>query len=236
MSDAATPTPSASIWDDFVDIWTAPGTLFARRADGKFVHGLLFFVVVAAVLYFGTMGALEPIMHAEIDRSMAAGGQELTPEQMEAARNMGGIFGGIAMLVMAPITLLVVGAIIWLAAKLVGVSLSYAQGAVIACFGFFPRLIDQISGAVQAMLMDEASLTSRFVVSLGLGRLFDPDTTNAALHAFIGRIDVFTIWVTVLFAIGIKTIGKTDTGNAAVAAGLVWLLGAVPTVVSALLR
>jgi hypothetical protein len=45
---------------------------------------------------------------------------------------------------------------------------------------------------------------------------------------------VFTIWVTVLLAIGLSVTGKIPRRRAAIAAGLVWLLGAVPLVLSAL--
>lgn len=54
----AEPTPSkASLWEDFVDIFYAPSSVFAR-ADGKFGKPLLFLVVVGAVLYFLTKNAM----------------------------------------------------------------------------------------------------------------------------------------------------------------------------------
>jgi len=50
----------------------------------------------------------------------------------------------------------------------------------------------------------------------------------------VGRIDVFTIWVTVLVAIGLAVTGKISRGKAAIAAAIVWLVGALPTLASAL--
>jgi len=98
----------------------------------------------------------------------------------------------------------------------------------------FPRLVESVVAATQALLMDESKLTSRFSVSLGLGRFLDPESTNAALLAFVGRVDLFTLWITLLIAIGLKTMGRLSTGSAAVGATVVWLLGAIPAVLQGL--
>lgn len=227
MSDA---TPSR--WDDYLDVFVSPGRLFERRSDGKFGHAMLVFIIAAAVLYFATRTAMQPIMNAEFERGMAAN-PNLTPEQMEAGRKFAGIAGGIFVLVGTPILMLVLGLVIWIAARIVGKSLSYAQGATIATFAMFPRLVDAVVNAVQALLMDEASLTSRYKVSLGVGRFLDPD--NAMLLALVGRLDVFTLWITALIAIGIKVMTKASTGQAVAAAALVWLVGALPALLQAIL-
>ena len=227
MSDV---TPSR--WDDYLDVFVSPGRLFERRSDGKFGHAMLVFIIAAAVLYFATRTAMQPIMNAEFERGMAAN-PNLTLEQMEAGRRFAGIAGGIFVLVGTPILMLVLGLVIWIAARIVGKSLSYAQGATIATFAMFPRLVDAVVNAVQALLMDEASLTSRYKVSLGVGRFLDPD--NAMLLALVGRLDVFTLWITALIAIGIKVMTKASTGQAVAAAALVWLVGALPALLQAIL-
>jgi len=227
MSDA---TPSR--WDDYLDVFVSPGRLFERRSDGKFGQAMLVFIIAAAVLYFATRTAMQPIMNAEFERGMAAN-PNLTPEQMEAGRKFAGIAGGIFVLVGTPILMLLLGAVIAIAVRIVGTSLSYAQSATIATFAMFPRLLDAVVNAVQALLMDEASLTSRYKVSLGVGRFLDPD--NTTLLALVGRLDVFTLWITALIAIGIKVMTKASTGQAVAAAALVWLVGALPALLQAIL-
>ncbi len=235
MTDAPAPE-STSIWDDFIDIWTSPTAVFTRRSDGKFAHAMVFFIVLGAVLFFGTRGATAPIYDAEIARGMAASSQQLTPEQIEAARGMTGIMTGAFVVIGSPILLLLVGLSVWLGTRILGGTISYAQGLTIACFAEFPRLVEAVSTAVQAMLMDESALTGRYSVSLGVGRFFDPDTANAALLGLVGRIDLFTLWITVLVVIGVKVVGKRSTEQAVMAGAIVWLLGALPTVVPALFR
>jgi hypothetical protein len=45
---------------------------------------------------------------------------------------------------------------------------------------------------------------------------------------------VFTIWVTVLLAIGLYVVGKLSKQQAAIAAAIVWVIGALPAVFGAL--
>lgn len=228
MSDA---TPSR--WDDYLDVYVAPSRLFERRSDGKFGHAMLVFIIAAAVLYFATRTAMEPIMNAEFERGMAAN-PNLTPEQMEAGRKFAGVAGGIFVLIGTPIMMLLLGGIIWIVSRILGKALSYSQGATIATFAIFPRLIESVVSAVQALLMDEQTLNSRYRVSLGLGRFFDQQTANPIMLALLGRIDVFTLWVTILIALGIKVMGRTSTGQAVVGAVLVWLVGSIPMLLQAL--
>ena len=228
MTDA---TPSR--WDDYLDVYVAPSRLFERRSDGKFGHAMLVFIIAAAVLYFATRTAMEPIMNAEFERGMAAN-PNLTPEQMEAGRKFAGIAGGIFVLVGTPIMLLLLGGIIWIVSRVLGKALSYSQGATVATFAMFPRLVESVVSAVQALLMDEQDLNSRYKVSLGAGRFFDHETANPVVLALLGRIDVFTIWVTILIAIGIKVMGRASTGQAVAGAALVWLVGAIPMLLQAL--
>jgi hypothetical protein len=115
-----------------------------------------------------------------------------------------------------------------------GKALSYSQGATIATFAMFPRLVESVVSAVQALLMDEQNLNSRYKVSLGLGRFFDRETANPVVLALLGRIDLFTIWVTLLIAIGIKVMGRATTGQAVLGAVLVWLVGAIPMLIQAM--
>ena len=227
------PEKPPGILEDFLDVFVAPAALFRRRVDGKFGLALLALMVLTAVLFFATRGLMAPIMDAEITRSLAAN-PNLTPEQIQAARGVAGTFATIAVVIGMPIAVLVLGLVTWIVGRLVSAKLSYAQGATIAAFSLFPKLAESVVGAVQAAMMDEASLTSRFKVSLGLGRFLDSQTTNPALLAFLGRVDVFTLWVTILIAIGLKQMGRITTGQAAIGAAIIWAVGSLPTLLPAL--
>jgi hypothetical protein len=105
---------------------------------------------------------------------------------------------------------------------------------MVASYAYVPRVVEAVVNGVQGLLMDPASLNGRYRLSLGPARFFDPDVASPVLLAFLGRLDLITIWVTVLLAIGLAVTGKIPRGRAAAAAAIVWLIGAVPGVLQAL--
>lgn len=218
-------TPSRA--DDFLDVYTAPTAVFERRSDGRFGLAYLVLSLAMIVLFFATKSAMQPIMDAEFNRAMAAS-PNMTAEQMETARRFAGTAGSIFAVIALLLMPLVLGLGVWIGGRPVGARLSYAQAATVATFALFPRLIESVVAAAQALLLDEGKLTSRFSVSLGIGRFLDVANTNGVVLALLGRIDLFTIWVTVLIALGLRTMGRISTGAAAAGAAIVWLLGAIP--------
>jgi hypothetical protein len=95
-------------------------------------------------------------------------------------------------------------------------------------------VLEGVLAGAQGLLLDPATLNGRFKLSLGVGRFFDPDTASPVLLALVGRVDVFTIWVTVLLAIGLSVTGRIPRSRAAVAAAIVWVAGALPQLLGAL--
>ncbi|MEO8448440.1 MAG: Yip1 family protein [Gemmatimonadota bacterium] len=233
---ASAPATKVSRWEDFIDVFFSPVELFRRRADGKFGVALVFFVVMAAALYFATRSAMAPVFDAEFRRGMAAmmkANPSVTAEQLAAGKGFAQTFGGVLLLVGAPIGVFLLGLVVWLVAKLMGGVIGYTQAVTIATYSFFPRLVESLVNALQAAFLDERSITSRLSVTLGVGRFLPPDHTNPFVAALLGRVDLFTLWVTVLIGVGIKVIAKTTAAQAAIAAVLVWLIGALPVLFQA---
>ena len=59
---------------------------------------------------------------------------------------------------------------------------------------------------------------------------------SPALLGLLGRIDLFTIWVTVLLVIGLAVTGKIPRGRAAIAGVVMWFAGALPVLGSLIRR
>jgi hypothetical protein len=126
------------------------------------------------------------------------------------------------------------GLMLWLVGKLFDARQSLAAAIMVASYSFAPRILESVLAGVQGLLLDPASLNGRFKLSLGLGRFLDPDTASPVLMVLLGRIDVFTIWVTVLLAIGLSVTGRIPRSRAAMAAVLMWIIGALPQLMGAL--
>jgi len=228
---------NAGLWEDFVDIFYAPSAVYARRANSKFGLPLLVLVIAGVILFFLTKNAMQPIMDAEFARNSAMAMRKnpnLTAEQMSAGR---GFFESLAPIFFALILTISVfgtGLVLWLVGKLFDAKESVVAAIMIATYAEVPRLVQILVNAAQALFMSPESLNAANSVGLNLARFMDPDRTSPVLIALGSRVDLFTIWVTVLLAIGLHVVGKIPKQQAGIAAAITWLVGALPGVLGAL--
>lgn len=228
---------SASWWEDFVDIFYAPSQVYARRAGSGFGVPMAVVTVVLAIIAIVNSGVMQPILDAEFARSTAAAmrqNPQITPEMMAKGRGIGEAIAKYGALIFVPIGIFFTGLVLWLVGKIVDAGESLAAAIMVAAYAFAPRMLEGVLAGIQGLLLDPASLNGRFKLSLGLGRFLDPDTASPVLLALLGRVDVFTIWVTVLLAIGLSVTGRIPRSRAAVAAAIVWVCGALPQLATAL--
>jgi len=224
---------TASRWEDFIDIFYAPSAVFARRATSGFFLPMLVVTVLAGGIYLLNSGVWSQVMDAEMTRSLARQPQQLTPEQMQRVRGVTETMAKVGAFIFMPVGIFLTGLMLWVCGKLVDAKQSLGQAVMVSAFAFLPRVVEGLVVSVQGLLLDPSSFDGRWRVSLGIGRFLDPDTTSPALLSLLGRLDVFTIWVTVLLAIGLAVTGKIPRSRAAVAAAIVWVLGAVPLLLQA---
>ena len=233
---ATTTTERAAVWEDFIDIFYAPSKVFARRAMGSVWTPLLVLTLAMSALIYVNSGVLEPMMSAEFDRAMAAAlksNPRITPEMMDQMRNVGlrvAQFSGF----LTPVGVLLTGTAVWLIGKLFEAKQTYRAAILVAAYALMPRILEEVAHGLQGLFLHPAQLDGRFRVSLGIGRFLDPNTVSPILLGLVGRIDVFTIWVTVLLAIGLSVTGGIPRARAFMAAPLIWGLGAFPVVFQAM--
>ena len=231
------PVERVAYWEDFMDIIYTPAAVFARRATSGFGVPMLVVTVLLALSFVVNRGVLQPMMDAEFARAAAAAirkNPKVTMEQMAGFRTMMEKFGVIFAIIGPPVVMLCVGLALWLAGKLVRARQTLGAAMMVTAYAYVPRVIASIVAGVQGLVMDPASLDGQYRVSIGAGRFLDPDTTSPLLLGLAGRLDVFTLWTTVLLAIGLSVTGKIPRRQAAMAAALVWFLGAVPALLTAL--
>lgn len=236
-ADSSTAPAPASWWEDFVDIFYAPSQVYARRAHAGFGIPMLVVTVILTLIGVANSGVLQPVMEAEFARASAsamAKNPQITPEMMAQGRGFGEAIAKYGAVVFVPVAIFLTGLVLWLCGKLVDAKETVSAALMVAAYAFFPRILEGILNGVQGLLLDPATLNGRFRLSLGVGRFLDPDTASPVLIALLGRVDLFTIWVTVLLAIGLSVTGRIPLSRAALAAAAVWVLGAVPPLLGAL--
>lgn len=228
---------TAAVWEDFIDIFYAPASVFRRREQGSVFVPLLVVTLLTSAIFYLNSGALRPLFDAEFDRQMAAAMRDnpaLTPEAVERMRGFTSRVGQIGVLVFLPIAMLCVGLVTWAAGKLVDAKQSLHTSLVVAAYAFAPRVLEGVVNGVQALVFDPAQFNGRFRITFGPGRFLDPDVASPLLVASVGRLDLFTLWITVLIAIGLSVTGRIPLRRAAIAAALVWLAGALPVIMQAI--
>lgn len=232
------PSPArAGLWEDFVDIFYAPSSVFARRSDGKFGMPLLFLVIVGTVLVFLTKNAMQPIMDAEFTRQSAAAirkNPSVTAEQLATGRSFFETVGPLLFAFGLTVSVFGTGIVLWLVGKLFDAKESVAAGIMVATYAEVPRIVQLLTNAAQGLFMSPEKLNAINSVALNLARFMDPDRTSPLMIALASRVDLFTIWITVLLAIGLHVVGKIPRQQAAIAAAITWVVGALPAVFGAL--
>ena len=230
-SPAAAPT---SLWEDFLDIFYAPRQVFERRRGAGYGLLLLILTLIVTALFFASQGPLAEAYAAEFRRGMAnagAAGQEMTAQQMEQAQRMGTIFGTLAVLIGFPLSVVIIGFVLWALGKLFGFAASISAAILVVTYAQFPRLLQSVAALVQGLMLNPESLAA---TSLGPARFVDPDTASAMLLATLMRLDLFYIWSTALIALGARVIGRVPGAQAIILAVLVWVVGALPTLAGAM--
>src|SRR5690242_13464936 len=208
----------ASFWEDLVDIFFSPAAVFRRNENKSLLPPLLFVAIAIGVIFFFTFNTLEPIFDAEFTKGTAQALKANPQINQEALAKMKGVQENIARYavgVIMLVTVLVVGSLSWIVGKLVGSAQTYHAALVVAAWSYMPRVLDSVAGGVQGLLMDPANLTSRLAISLGPARFLAPDTPNPIVYQLLGRLDLITIWVTILLSVGLYVTGKVSKGRAA---------------------
>lgn len=231
-----TAAPTASLWEDFIDIIVAPASVFRRRERGSWIVPLLIVTIAMGVVAYASRGVLQPVMDAEFER-VADGmrkNPQVTEDMIEKTRWFFELLRTWGVIIITPINIVIVGFMTWLVAKLVDSRQELHAALVVASYAFVPRVIQLIANAVQGLVLKPDQLDGFVKLSFSPARFLDLSTANPVLVQVLNRFDLFTIWVTILLAIGVYVTGRVTKKEAAVAGVLFWIVGAIPPILSAL--
>lgn len=230
MTETTTATGAKPGAEDLFEIFYAPAAVFDRRRGGEYGLPLIALAVISLVLLIATKGLMQPVFDVEMANSLAKSAAKMTPEQLEAAKKATASFSGWGTLVGVPIAYLVtpfiLGGVAWLGAKVVGVKQTYSVAVMIATFAYYPRLIEWVVSAIQMALIPNVEVTSRLSLSLGFGRFMDGAHPNL-MTALLGRVDLFTLWVTFLIGLGFMVTAKATKTQAMMIGIIAWVVGAL---------
>jgi hypothetical protein len=233
---AAAPTPpdTASVAEDFVDIFVAPAKVFARRAKASPMTSYLVVCIVMIVLFFASKNVMSPIFDAQIQKQMAArmkANPQITQEMIDRSKPITNIIINVGGVVGVPVLLLIAALFTWVIGRFfMGGVFSYGTALLITAFSWFPRILESVICLVEALVMDVSKMTSPLQLQFDVARFSNPDSMANGLYLLLGQIDLFTIWSTVLVIIGLMYAGKLDKSKATITGVIMFALGAAPAV------
>jgi hypothetical protein len=222
---APAPKP-ASRWEDFMDIFYAPSSVYERRQNQSPWPTIFIVTVILMIVTILTFNAMSAPIESELRQAMAkaaAKTPQLTQDMIDkqvsislVVRKFAGIF--------FPIGALIIAVFIWIAAKIVGAKETYHGALVVIAYSSIISVVGAIVTGAQALVLDASKMTSPDQLSLSAARLMDKATASPALYMVAKQLDVFGIWALIVMAIGVRVTGKTSRNQAIAFAVLWWVV------------
>lgn len=238
-STPATAAPkSASVFEDFVDIFYAPSQVFERRRAGQFGLALLILSVFALIAFAAIKPAIQPAIDAQVDKAIEVmrANPNMPADRVASAeasaRKMSDIGGYVSAPFGTAATVLLSALGLWLVGKVFDSKQTYSQAAMVATYANVPRVVGLILSGLIAFFIPAERMTSMYSISLSPARFLGSDASPLALGA-LSRLDPFVIWATILLAIGLRVTGNVSKRSAYIAAAIVWLIGSMLAIASA---
>ena len=213
---AAPAAKPASLWEDFIDLFYAPSTVFDRRRNANpwpvilIVTGLL---LAITVLTFNSLaGIMEPVMRRAMEKAMASNPQftqDMMDTQLRRSMKIAPWFP-----VFTPILMLLGAVVLWLIAKLFGSKANYTQSLLIVAYACISFVVGTLITGVQALVLDTTKYTNPIQLSIGPARFVDVSTSSPWVLGLLLTLDLLSIWRLALLAIGVHVIGRTSKNAA----------------------
>ena len=222
------PGKPVSRWEDYIDVFFSPAELFRRRAHDKIAPPLLTLIGLGIAFYLLMLPANRIMVRASIPPEAQAGMSDGMVNMM--------VYGGVVGVpIMYSLMVLIAGALLWLIGRITDIRTDFSRTVLIATYAAFVLLISQVLASVLILVSGPENFDTARSMSFGLLRFMGSTEMNPVLRAVIGLFDIFVIWQAVLWAIGLSVLYRVSLGKAAVTAGIVWVLFAVPGIIMGLL-
>jgi hypothetical protein len=237
----AAPIKPASVWEDIVDIFYAPSTVYQRRRDGRWGLPLLIYTLLSAVMLFAARPMMQPMLErqaaqqVEKMREQGMSGEQLANAEKMSRTMMDSPLALIPIVLFVPLGVFLTSLLLWIASKLFGSTQSMGQSLTIATFASFPRLVVGIVSLGILFATGSEGMTSPYSAGLSPASLL-PDDTSTIVLALLSRFELGVVWATILLGIGTHVIGRVSKQSAAVVAVLVWFVASLFAVGSAVMQ
>lgn len=211
-----------------MSVLTAPAKTFRSIAERPTAWvAILILVIISTGISVVVTSKVdgEAMVRAQLEKS----GQEMSDEQAEQAVAFGSKMkwlGPAAVLVLAPIVMLVFSAIILVAFKVQGSEIDFKRSLSVYTYSSMPAVVKGLLTVPVALSRDEVSAEAAQAGTLLMSNLafLAPDDAGPAVVAALGSADVFSVWMIVLLSMGYSIVGKVSKPTATATVVALWIL------------
>jgi hypothetical protein len=236
---ATVPAKQASVWEDFVDIFYAPSSVFARRRDGRWGLAFVFYSIVGIILMVAARPMLQPMFDQQMRLQAEAmrSNPDMSAEQRERmAETMGGMSDSpwlvVPLALAFPLGVLIGGVVLWMVSKLFGSQQSLGQSMMVATYSNYPRLLVLLVTLAIFYALGTGGVGDPYEQGISPAMLL-PEGSSIYMKALFSRLELGAIWVTVLMGIGTYTVGRVSKASAIGVAVVMWILATLAVMGSA---
>ena len=232
VSSAETGPPPMGEFSRLMGVFFEPKKTFTDIAarPSWLVPALVVIVANILLIYlFNSHVGWEPYMHRLMDNNPQM--QRLAPDVrqriFERQLQVVPIFSYVGGVLFVPLAFLIGGGLILGIVKgLLGVPMRFGQMFAIMAFAWLPRVIYAGLSIIVMFLKNPEDFDIQNSFASNPGAFMDPDKSSKFLYTLASQMDVFSIWVILLIATGIKAAGgkRISFGGALFAVMLPWVV------------
>ena len=216
----------AALWEDFIEIFTSPSTVYERRRDANPWPMILIITAIATAISVLTWNALSPVFETEMRTQFAkamAKAPQMTQDMVDTQvkvgmfmRRWGALF--------YPIFVLIFGLLVWLLGRIVGArELTYTRALVSFAWASIITIVQALAMGVQGLLLDVSTITASEKIGFSPARFLSQESTPPFLYGALKTMDLFLIWWAIVLAIGVRVTGR-GSKNTAIAFATTWIV------------
>jgi hypothetical protein len=217
-SEAPVPGP----FEVLPGILFAPSATFARLGSARWVHLLLPLLALGIISALASFTFIKRVDMEEFTRDQLRHNRfasKMSEAQMEEAieksKDTNPYTRSAITVALTPAWLLLVGLLYWGAFLAMGAELNYLKAMVVVAWAQVPYWIAGILACGVFFLKDPNELDPMNPVFSNVAFFLSREETPGWLMSLLGSVDLFALWVVVLYILGFSVLGRISKGKAA---------------------